>query len=90
MPVQRISDVISHQLYGTIFFNYIAGQATSVDEQTDAIVEVIFNGILTVEERHARRALQACATGEPGGAPACLGNAGSAAKQENIQQGDLP
>ncbi len=26
MPVERISDVISHQLYGTIFFNYVAGR----------------------------------------------------------------
>ena len=56
MPVERISDVISHQLYGTIFFNYVAGQAKSVDEQTEAIVDVMFNGILTVEERAARRA----------------------------------
>ena len=51
MPVERISDVISHQLYGTIFFNYVAGQASSVDEQTEAIIDVMFNGILTPEER---------------------------------------
>jgi hypothetical protein len=85
MPVERISDVISHQLYGTIFFNYVAGQAKSVDEQTEAIVDVMFNGILTVEERRTRRAIHERAAGEPGASPDCLGDAGSSTKQKTIQ-----
>lgn len=89
MPVERISDVISHQLYGTIFFNYISGQAKSVDEQTEAIVDVIFNGILTVDEQRARRATQGRSAGEPGVVPACLGDADSGAKQESCKQGEL-
>jgi AcrR family transcriptional regulator len=85
MPVQRISDVISHQLYGTIFFNYIAGQAQSIDEQTEAIVDVMFNGILTPEERAARRAaarsISASGAREPGAKEACLAEKG-------IEQGE--
>ncbi len=88
MPVERISDVISHQLYGTIFFNYVAGQAKSVDEQTEAIVDVIFNGILTVDERNARRAVQQRAAGEPKGVAACLGSADTSAKPETIGKGE--
>ncbi|HEX4142336.1 MAG TPA: TetR/AcrR family transcriptional regulator [Pirellulales bacterium] len=88
MPVQRISDVISHQLYGTIFFNYVAGQVESVDAQTEAIVDVIFNGILTVEERRARRAAHQRAAGEPGAAPGCLGDATSSIRQKTIEQGE--
>ena len=88
MPVERISDVISHQLYGTIFFNYVAGQAKSVDEQTEAIVDVIFHGILTVEERRARRAAHERAAGEPGAVPVCLGEVGSSARPQTNQQGE--
>jgi AcrR family transcriptional regulator len=86
MPVERISDVISHQLYGTIFFNYVAGQAKSVDEQTEAIIDVMFNGILTVEERKARRT-SARLTGEPVAPLECLGTADSSPR-EGFEQGE--
>ncbi len=55
MPAERISDVVSHLLYGTIFMNYFSGEPTSVDEQTHDIIDVIYNGILTSQER-ARQA----------------------------------
>ncbi|HTU27129.1 MAG TPA: TetR/AcrR family transcriptional regulator, partial [Pirellulales bacterium] len=88
MPVERISDMFSHQLYGTIFFNYVAGQAKSVDEQTEAIVDVVFHGILTDDERRTRRAAAAGVA-----TPADVEGPGqpespSGPKNKTIQQGE--
>lgn len=51
MPVERISDVLSHLLYGTIFMNYFSGQPTSVERQTQDIIDITFHGLLTPAER---------------------------------------
>ncbi len=51
MPVVRITDVIGNLLYGTIFTNYFRGSSKSVDEQTQDIVDVVFQGILTDGEK---------------------------------------
>jgi AcrR family transcriptional regulator len=67
MPVERITDAMSHLLYGTIFMNYFSGEPKSVDEQSRDIIDVVFNGILTPAER-ARQALAADA-GVDGGSP---------------------
>jgi AcrR family transcriptional regulator len=56
MPVERITDVISDLLYGTIFTNYFAGQRKPFEEQAEQILDVVFNGILSDAERQARRA----------------------------------
>jgi hypothetical protein len=56
MPVERITDVISDLLYGTMFTNYFAGPRKSVPEQAQDILEVVFDGILTGPERSRRRA----------------------------------
>ena len=55
MPAERISDVFSHLLYGTIFMNYFSGEPTSVDKQTSDIVDVVFRGILTADEWRGTR-----------------------------------
>lgn len=47
MPVERISDVLSQLLYGTIFTNYFAGTSKSSDEQARDILDIVFHGILT-------------------------------------------
>ena len=55
VPVDRITDVISQLLYGTIFINYFAGQPKPSDQQARDILDVVFNGILTESERKSPR-----------------------------------
>src|ERR1051325_4625493 len=55
MPVERITDVMSNQLYGRVFTNYFAGRSKPLREQADDLLDVIWNGILTTSEREARR-----------------------------------
>ena len=54
MPVERITDAVGNLLYGTIFSNYFSGEPKSVEAQAQSIIDVIFNGILTSEERKRR------------------------------------
>ncbi len=54
IPVERITDVMSNQLYGRLFTNYFAGRDKTLLEQADDIMDVIWNGILTQSEREAR------------------------------------
>jgi AcrR family transcriptional regulator len=51
MPVEHITDVMTQLLYGTLFINYFTGQKKSPDQQAEAILDVVFAGILTDEER---------------------------------------
>ncbi len=46
MPVDRITDVMSNLLYGTMFTNHFAGRAKSFEEQAADILDVVFRGIL--------------------------------------------
>ena len=50
VPVERITDVTSALLYGTIFTNYFAGRQKPHDEQAGDILDLLFNGILSQEE----------------------------------------
>ncbi len=54
MPVERITDVLSDLVYGTIFTNYFAGRQKPFDEQAKDILDVFFQGILTEPERRRR------------------------------------
>ncbi len=47
VPVDRITDVISDLLYGTIFTNYFSGRRKSFETQADDVLDVLFEGILT-------------------------------------------
>ena len=51
MPVERITNVMSDLLYGTIFLNYFAGRRESPDVQARNILDVVFRGILSDDER---------------------------------------
>jgi len=51
MPVERITDVISDLVYGTIFTNYFSGRRKSLEAQAQDIVDVVFCGILSNSER---------------------------------------
>ena len=51
MPVERITDVISDLLYGTMFTNYFTGPRKPFEAQAVDILDVVFNGILSDTER---------------------------------------
>jgi AcrR family transcriptional regulator len=51
IPVERITDVISDLLYGTIFTNYFSGRRKSLEAQAQDIVDMVFYGILSSSER---------------------------------------
>jgi len=51
MPVERIGDLLSDLLYGTMFTNYFVGQRRSPAEQASDIFDVVLRGILTESER---------------------------------------
>ena len=55
MPVERITDVFSQLLYGTMFTNYFTGQRKSPEVQAREILDVVFHGILSDAERQRRR-----------------------------------
>jgi hypothetical protein len=46
MPVERITDVISDLLYGTIFTNHFAGRRKSLAQQCQDVMDVLHHGIL--------------------------------------------
>ena len=54
MPVERITDVMSQLLYGTLFINYFTGQKKSPEAQAREIIDVVFHGILSEKERPRR------------------------------------
>jgi AcrR family transcriptional regulator len=54
MPVERITDVLSQLLYGTIFVNYFTGQRKPFEAQARDILDVVFHGILGDSERKLR------------------------------------
>lgn len=51
IPVDRITDVIGHLLYGTIFTNYFTHEQPSVETQARDILDIVFHGILSDCER---------------------------------------
>jgi AcrR family transcriptional regulator len=55
MPVERITDVLSNLVYGTMFSNYFTGNQHSFEAQADDILDVVFHGILSDQERCRRK-----------------------------------
>jgi AcrR family transcriptional regulator len=51
LPVERIADTIGSLLYGTMFTNRFAGRSVSLDEQYEALLEVVFRGLLSDSDR---------------------------------------
>ena len=54
VPVERITDVMSQLLYGTLFTNYFAGPHKPFEEQAQDIIDIVFYGILSDPERQRR------------------------------------
>jgi AcrR family transcriptional regulator len=51
IPVDRIRDVFSQLLYGTVFTNYFAGPQKTPQSQAEEIIDIVFRGILSDSER---------------------------------------
>jgi AcrR family transcriptional regulator len=51
MDLKRIGNKLNNMLYGTLFTNSFMRGNTSYEEQADAIIEIIFCGILSDAER---------------------------------------
>lgn len=47
VPVDRVLNVVSDFLYGTMFTNYFAGRKTSLATQAGDVIDVLFNGLLS-------------------------------------------
>jgi AcrR family transcriptional regulator len=54
VPVDRIMDVVSDLVYGTMFTNHFSGRHKPLDAQARDIIDVVFFGILTRAERVRR------------------------------------
>ena len=54
IPVNRITDVFSDLMYGTIFTNYFTGRRKSLAEQAEDLLDIAFQGILTDAEIRRR------------------------------------
>jgi AcrR family transcriptional regulator len=46
MPIDRITDVVSNLVYGTMFTNHFAGRVKTYEEQAADILDIVFHGIL--------------------------------------------
>jgi AcrR family transcriptional regulator len=57
MPAERITDVLSDLVYGTMFTNYFTGRQKSFEAQAREILDVVFHGILSDAERRRRKPL---------------------------------
>lgn len=53
LPVERILDTIGNLLYGTMFTNFFAGRSVSIAEQHQALLAIVFRGILSDAERES-------------------------------------
>jgi AcrR family transcriptional regulator len=51
LPVERIMDTVGSLLYGTIFTNHFIGRPMTLDEQYHTILEIVFRGMMTDQER---------------------------------------
>jgi len=51
LAVERIVDTVGSLLYGMMFTNHFIGRSVSLDEQYAALLEILFRGLLSDEER---------------------------------------
>lgn len=55
IPPERISNIISELLYGTMFTNFFSGRVPDFELQTEEIMDVVMEGVLSDGERQKRR-----------------------------------
>jgi AcrR family transcriptional regulator len=51
IPVERVDDVLSDLVYGTMFTNHFSGRHKPLDAQAGDILDIVFHGILSEAER---------------------------------------
>ena len=51
IPVERITDIVSDMLYGTMFTNHFAGRKKSPAHQCEDVLDILFRGLLTDTQR---------------------------------------
>jgi len=56
VPIERITDVLSQLVYGTMFTNHFAGQKKSSAAQARDILDIVFHGILLDRSKTGRAA----------------------------------
>ena len=54
MPVERITDVLTAAMYGSMFLHYFGGRSESFSASADDILDILLFGILSDSERSAR------------------------------------
>lgn len=54
VPIDRVRNVIGDLLYGTIFSNHMSGRTRTLEEQAEALFDIVFHGLLTDAERRRR------------------------------------
>src|SRR5262249_7292098 len=47
MPVERISDVFTAALYGSVFIDYFGGRSETFAADADDVLDVLFHGVLS-------------------------------------------
>jgi AcrR family transcriptional regulator len=55
IPVEEITDVVSMLLYGCLFTNYFHAIERRPADHADAILSILFHGILSPRERHRKK-----------------------------------
>jgi AcrR family transcriptional regulator len=50
IPVERITDVLSNAVYGTMCTNYFAGHDKTLAQQAEEILDITLHGLLTPQE----------------------------------------
>ena len=55
LPLTRIDDVMNDLVYGTMFTNHFSGRHKPIETQAGDILDIVFRGILSDEERAKMR-----------------------------------
>jgi AcrR family transcriptional regulator len=65
MPVERITDTIGNLVYGTMYCNYFTGNQKPPEVQAQEILDIVFHGILSDDERKRRQSSPASSAEDP-------------------------
>ena len=63
VPVERITDVLTNSVYGTMFTNYFTGPSKPFEEQARDILDILYHGVLSETERRRSQSESAAIRG---------------------------
>lgn len=55
IPVKRVMEVVGDLVFGTMFTDQVIGRKKPLNQQAKDVLDIVFNGILTLRERRRRR-----------------------------------